>query len=62
MNIRLGALLGVFLLSAALWGQNENKPVQKKFDIDPKSKSLLKLPEKNPLPDFLKKDFLRDNY
>ena len=58
MNIRLCALLGVFLLSAALWGQNENKPVQKKFDIDPKSKSLLKLPEKNPLPDFLKKDFL----
>lgn len=44
--------------SMSLWGQNENKPVQFKFDVDPPSKSLLKIPEKNPLPDFLKKDFL----
>lgn len=42
----------------SIWGQSENKPVQLKFDVDPPSKSLLKIPEKNPLPDFLKKDFL----
>ena len=39
-------------------GQNENKPIEKKIDLKPDSKTLLKLPEKNPLPDFLKKEFL----
>lgn len=47
-----------FVFSMSIWGQSENKPVQLKFDVDPPSKSLLKIPEKNPLPDFLKKDFL----
>ena len=26
----------------SVWGQNENKPVQRKFDVDPASKTLLK--------------------
>ena len=38
--------------------QNENQPIEKKINVNPDSKKLLKLPEKNPLPDFLKKDFL----
>lgn len=42
----------------SIWGQNENKPIQRKFDVDPASKSLLKIPDKNPLPNFLQKDFL----
>ena len=46
------------LLSFSVWGQKENKPLERKIGIDPKSPSLLKLPEKNGLPDFLKKDFL----
>lgn len=40
-----------------LWGQQENKPVQRKFEVDIESPSLLKIPE-NPLPDFLQKEFL----
>ena len=58
MNLLFGLL---FFTSALLWGQNENKPIQRKFDVDPASKSLLKLPEKNPLPNFLQKDFLSKN-
>ena len=46
------------MCSFSLWGQNENKPVQRKIEVDPASKSLLKIPEKNPLPNFLQKDFL----
>ncbi len=42
----------------SVWGQNENKPVQRKFDVDPASKTLLKIPEDNPLPNYLQKDFL----
>lgn len=48
----------VCMCSVSLWSQNENKPVQRKFDVEPTSKSLLKIPDKNPLPDFLQKDFL----
>ena len=48
----------VFIYSFSLWGQNENKPLQRKIEVDPTSKSLLKIPEKNPLPNFLQKDFL----
>ncbi len=48
----------LFVFSISVWGQNENKPLQRKFDVDPASKSLLKIPEDNPLPDFLQKDFL----
>ena len=48
----------VFMCSFSLWGQNENKPLQRKIEVDPTSKSLLKIPEKNPLPNFLQKDFL----
>ena len=46
------------MCSFSLWGQNENKPVQRKIEVDPASKSLLKIPDKNPLPNFLQKDFL----
>lgn len=46
------------MCSFSLWGQNENKPLQRKIEVDPTSKSLLKIPEKNPLPNFLQKDFL----
>ena len=45
----------------SIWGQNENKPIQRKFDVDPASKSLLKIPDENPLPDFLQKDFLSES-
>lgn len=48
----------VYMCSFSLWGQNENKPLQRKIEVDPASKSLLKIPEKNPLPNFLQKDFL----
>jgi len=41
-----------------LWAQSENQPLQRSIEIDPLSKSLLKVPEDNALPDFLKKDFL----
>lgn len=58
MKWRCGFFLLVFFSSALVWGQTENKPVQRKFDVDPASKSLLKIPEKNPLPNFLQKDFL----
>lgn len=46
------------MCSFSLWGQNENKPLQRKIEVDPASKSLLKIPDKNPLPNFLQKDFL----
>ena len=46
------------MCSFSLWGQNENKPLQRKIEVDPTSKSLLKIPDKNTLPDFLQKDFL----
>lgn len=58
MKLRKFFLLSALLPSFVALAQNENKPVQKKFEVDPESKYLLKLPEKNPLPDFLKKDFL----
>ena len=48
----------VCLYSFPLRGQNENKSLQRKIDVDPTSKSLLKIPDKNPLPNFLQKDFL----
>lgn len=48
----------VCMCSFSLWGQNENKPLQRKIEVDPASKSLLKIPDKNPLPNFLQKDFL----
>lgn len=48
----------LLLCSMSVWGQNENKPVQRKFDVDPASKTLLKIPEDNPLPNYLQKDFL----
>ena len=41
-----------------LWAQSENQPLQRSIEVDPLSKSLLKVPEDNTLPDFLKKDFL----
>ena len=41
-----------------LWAQSENQPLQRSIEVDPLSKSLLKVPEDNALPDFLKKDFL----
>ena len=41
-----------------LWAHSENQPLQRSIEVDPLSKSLLKVPEDNALPDFLKKDFL----
>ena len=41
-----------------LWAQSENQPLQRSIEVDPLSKSLLKVPEDNVLPDFLKKEFL----
>lgn len=58
MKLRAIFLLTVLSSSFVALAQNENKPVQKIFPVDPTSKSILKLPEKNPLPDFLQKDFL----
>ena len=34
----------VYMCSFSLWGQNENKPLQRKIEVDPASKSLLKIP------------------
>ena len=48
----------ILLCSMSVWGQNENKPVERKFDVDPASKTLSKIPEDNPLPSYLQKDFL----
>ena len=58
MKLRAIFLLAVLLNSFIALSQNESKPVQKVFPVDPTSKSIFKLPEKNPLPDFLQKDFL----
>ncbi len=51
-------VLLMFLLMQQLWAQSENQPLQRSIEVDPLSKSLLKVPEDNALPDFLKKDFL----
>ena len=51
-------VLLMVLLMQQLWAQSENQPLQRSIEIDPLSKSLLKVPEDNALPDFLKKDFL----
>ena len=40
----------------SLWGQNENKPVQRKIERS-SFKIPLKIPDKNP-PNFLQKDFI----
>lgn len=41
-----------------LWAQSENQPLRRSIEVDPQSKSLLKVPKDNALPDFLQKDFL----
>lgn len=46
------------MLSFSVQAQKENKPVQRKFEVDRESKSLLKPPKNNPLPDFLQRDFM----
>ena len=51
-------VLLMVLLMQQLWAQSENQPPQRSIEVDPLSKSLLKVPEDNALPDFLKKDFL----
>ncbi|MGB1444336.1 MAG: hypothetical protein ACPG7X_00855 [Flavobacteriaceae bacterium] len=51
-------VLLMVLLMQQLWAQSENQPLQRSIEVDPLSKSLLKVPEDNALPDFLKKDFL----
>ena len=48
----LGSVLG--------WAQTETKPLKRKIDGDPKSKSILKLPEINALPDFLQREFMQE--
>ena len=58
--MKKGKWLVLFLLiGSGLMAQTETVPVEKKFQASPDAKSLLKLPEKNPLPDFLQKDFLQ---
>ena len=58
--MKKGKWLVLFLLiGSGLMAQTETVPVEKKFQASPEAKSLLKLPEKNPLPDFLQKDFLQ---
>ena len=51
-------VLLMVLLMQQLWAQSENQPLQRSIEVDPLSKSLLKVPEDNVLPDFLKKEFL----
>ena len=58
--MKKGKWLVLFLLiGSGLMAQTETVPVEKKIQASPEAKSLLKLPEKNPLPDFLQKDFLQ---
>lgn len=59
MSIRLLLLIGCFAISPVLRAQTESKPLKRKIEVDPKAKSLLKLPENNPLPDFLQQEFMR---
>lgn len=49
-----------FLFLQQLCAQSENQPVQRSIKVAPESKSLLKIPKDNALPDFLKKDFLKN--
>lgn len=58
MKKQYAVFLCSLLYSGLILGQNENKPIEKKIDLKPDSKTLLKVPEKNPLPDFLQKEFL----
>lgn len=53
--------LFLFLFSGWAWAQVETQPLKKEIDLDPKSKSLLKIPNKNPLPNFLQKEFLQQS-
>ncbi len=46
------------MVCKGVWSQVETQPLEKKIKVDPNSKSLLKIPNKNPLPDFLQKNFL----
>ena len=58
--MKKGKWLVLFLLiGSGLMAQTETVPLEKKIQESPEAKSLLKLPEKNPLPDFLQKDFLQ---
>ena len=58
--MKKGKWLVLFLLiGSGLMAQTETVPVEKKIQASPEAKSLLKFPKKNPLPDFLQKDFLQ---
>ena len=54
---RLLLILGILLVQQ-LWAQSENQTLRRSIEVDPQSKSLLKVPKDNALPDFLQKDFL----
>ena len=56
MKFFLSLIASLLFLSNYCFSQIETKPREKKFEIDKKSNSILKLPENN-LPDYLKKDF-----
>ena len=56
MKFFLSLIASLLFLSNYCFSQIETKPLEKKFEIDKKSNSILKLPENN-LPDYLKKDF-----
>ena len=43
-------VLLMVLLMQQLWAQSENQPLQRSIEVDPLSKSLLKVPEDNALP------------
>ncbi|MGC6478746.1 MAG: hypothetical protein ACON42_00005, partial [Flavobacteriaceae bacterium] len=54
---RVLLILGILLVQQ-LCAQSENQPFNRSIEVDPQSKSLLKVPKDNALPDFLQKDFL----
>ena len=58
--MKQGLLFFCFLFLQQLCAQSENQPVERSIKVAPESKSLLKIPKDNALPDFLKKDFLKN--
>ena len=58
MRSCLFLLLGCLSIGPVLQAQTESKPLKRKIEVNPKAKSLLKLPEDNPLPDFLQREFM----
>ena len=55
---RVLLILGLLLVQQ-LWAQSENQPLRRSIEVDPQSKSLLKVPKDNALPIFCKRIFYR---